>query len=148
MSIAENKKAHFDYHILETLEAGLVLSGPEVKAVKKGEINLKGAYVSLAGTTSAFLVKAYIAPYKPASTYQRDYDPYQNRQLLLKKKELKYLFGKSQEPGITIIPLAIYKKGGLIKLSIGIARGKKKFDKRESIKKRDFERRKKSLVDN
>ena len=148
MSIAENKKAHFDYHILETLEAGLVLSGPEVKAVKKGEINLKGAYVSLAGTTSAFLVKAYIAPYKPASIYQRAYDPYQNRQLLLKKKELKYLFGKSQEPGITIIPLAIYKKGGLIKLSIGIARGKKKFDKRESIKKRDFERRKKSLVDN
>jgi len=145
MSIAENKKAYFDYSILENFEAGLVLSGPEVKAVKK-EINLKGSYISLDGTTAAFLVKAYIAPYKPAATYQHAYDPYQNRQLLLRRKELKYLFGKSQEPGLTIIPLKIFLKGGLIKLSLGTARGKKKFDKRESIKKRDFERRKRGLL--
>ncbi|HOZ36361.1 MAG TPA: SsrA-binding protein SmpB [bacterium] len=147
MSIAENKKAYFDYHILETFEAGLVLSGPEVKSAKKGEVNLKGAYVILEGTTAAYLIKAYIAPYKPASVYQRNYDPYQNRQLLLRRKELKYLFGKSQEPGLTIVPLKFFLKGGLVKLSLGLARGKKKFDKRESIKKREFDRRKKSLID-
>jgi SsrA-binding protein len=148
MSIAENKKAYFDYAILETFEAGLALSGPEVKSIKKGQINLKGAYIGLDGTTAAHLIKAHIAPYKAAAVQQRDYDPYQNRQLLLHKKELKYLFGKAHEPGITVVPLKVYLKGGLIKLEIGIARGKKKFDKRESIKKREFERRKKTLVDN
>ena len=147
MSIADNKKAYFDYAILEKFEAGLVLSGPEVKSVKRGEINLKGSYISLNGTTSAFLVKAYIAPYKPATNYQRSYDPYQNRQLLLRRKELKHLFGRSSEPGLTIIPLNIFLKGGLIKITLGVAKGKKKFDKRESIKKREFERRKKNLID-
>lgn len=146
MSIAENKKAYFDYHILEIFEAGLVLSGPEVKSIKKGEVNLKGAYISLSGTTAAFLVKAYVAPYKPAGIYQKNYDPYQDRQLLLRKKELKYLFGKSQEPGLTIVPLKFFLKGGLIKLSIGLARGKKKFEKRESIKQREFNRRKRGLL--
>lgn len=148
MVIAENKKAYFNYQIMETLEAGLVLSGPEVKSVKKGDVNLKGAYISLPGTAAAFLVKAHIAPYQPAVVAQRNYDPYQDRQLLLRKKELKQLFGRSKEPGITVIPLKIYRKGGLVKLSIGIARGKKQFDKRETIKKREFERRKQRLVDN
>jgi len=137
MSIAENKKAYFNYQIMETIEAGLVLSGPEVKSVKRGDINLKGAYVNLQGTVAAFLVKAHIAPY----------NPYQDRQLLLRKKELKQIFGRSKEPGVTIIPLKVYRRGGLIKLAIGIARGKKQFDKRETIKKREFERRKQRLVD-
>ncbi|NMC51273.1 SsrA-binding protein SmpB [Candidatus Kuenenbacteria bacterium] len=148
MSIADNKKAYFDYEILETLEAGLALSGPEAKSIKKGQINLKGSYVGLDGTSSAFLIKAHVAPYKPAAIYQKDYDPYQNRSLLLHKKQLKYLFGKSREPGITIVPLKVYLKGGLIKLEIGVGRGKKKFDKRESIKKKEFERRKQRLIDN
>jgi len=147
MSIAENKKAYFNYQIMETIEAGLVLSGPEVKSVKRGDINLKGAYVNLQGTVAAFLVKAHIAPYKPAVVAQRNYDPYQDRQLLLRKKELKQIFGRSKEPGVTIIPLKVYRRGGLIKLAIGIARGKKQFDKRETIKKREFERRKQRLVD-
>jgi SsrA-binding protein len=122
------------------------LTGPEVKAIKTGGLNFKGAYVSLTSDHEALLVKAYIAPYKPASMIQRDYDPYHSRQLLLHRRELKYLLGKSSEPGLIILPLEIFLAHGLIKLKIAVARGKKKYDKRETIKKRDFERRKKQLV--
>lgn len=144
--LTSNKQAYHNYQILDTLEAGLVLSGPEVKAVKSGAINLKGSYINIKDDTEASLVKAHISSYKPAVLIQRNYNPYQNRKLLLHKKELKYLYGKSKEVGITIVPLELYLSHGLIKLKIGIARGKKKYDKREAIKKKDFERRKKELV--
>ena len=146
MSITTNKLAYHDYQILDTLEAGLVLSGPEVKSVKSGGVNLKGSYINIKSDRDALLVKAHISLYKPATIAQRNYDPYQDRKLLLTKKELKHLFGKSKESGITIIPLKIYLKHSLIKLEIGIARGKKKHDKRETIKKRDFDKRKRKLL--
>lgn len=146
MSLHTNKLAYYDYQILDTLEAGLALSGPEVKSVKGGGINLKGSYINVKSDREAFLVKAHIRAYRPAATVQREYDPGQDRRLLLNRKELKTLFGKSRESGMTIVPLKIYLKHGLIKLEVGIARGKKKHDKREAIKKRDFDRRKKQLI--
>ena len=144
--LSNNKKAYYDFEILDKIEAGLVLTGPEVKSAKAGQIDLKGSYVSLTSEGEAYLTKAHIAHYRPAATYQRDYDPDQNRKLLLKKRDLERLIGKSVEAGTTIIPLRAYIKNGYIKVEIAVARGKKKHDKRESIKKRDFERRKKQLL--
>lgn len=139
MSIALNKKAYFDYEILETFEAGAVLSGQEVKSVKNNQISLKGAYVVLKDS-EAYLLNAHISPYKKAGIL-RDYNPTRSRKLLLHKKQLKYLIGKSQEKGLTIIPLKVYTKGrGIVKIEIGIGKGKKKYEKRELIKKRDTER--------
>jgi len=135
--ITQNKKAYFDYHILETLEAGIVLEGAEVKSVKLGQINLKGAYVVI-NNNEAFLINASIAPYKMAR--QESYDPRRSRKLLLHKKQINYLLGKTKEKGITLLPLKVYLKKGLVKIEIGIARGKKKYDKREIIKKRESER--------
>ena len=146
MSLGSNKQAYHDYQILDTLEAGLVLSGPEVKSVKNGRINLKGAYINIPNENQAVLVKAHIAAYKPAVTAQRDYNPHQDKKLLLNKKELRHLLGKSREAGMTIVPLEVYLKHGLIKLEIGVARGKKKYDKREAIKKKEFERRKRQMI--
>ncbi|MFH1610420.1 MAG: SsrA-binding protein SmpB [Patescibacteria group bacterium] len=146
MRIAENKIVYHDYKISDTLEAGLVLSGPEVKSIKKGSVNLKGAYISLDQNMEAYLVNTHIAPYKSAKTYQKDYDPHQPRKLLLNKKQISSLVGKQREKGVSILPLRIYIKNRLIKLQIGIGTGKKKHDKREDIKKRDFERRKRKLM--
>ena len=144
-TLATNPRAKFDYQILETYEAGLVLAGFEVKAVKNGRMALKGSYVTIKNE-EVWLINAQITPYQPKNT-PADYEPSRTRKLLLRKKELKQIFGRSKEPGVTIIPLKVYRRGGLIKLAIGIARGKKQFDKRETIKKREFERRKQSLVD-
>ncbi len=141
MSLAKNKKAYFDYHILAEFEAGLVLSGPEVKSIKAGEINLKGSYIDVKSDTEAYLINAYVAPYKPARSQQLNYDPYQPRKLLLHRKEIKYLYGKAKEPGLTVVPLEVYLSHGLIKLKIAVVRGKKKYDKREAIKQREFKRR-------
>lgn len=146
MSLTSNKQAFHDYTILDTLEAGLVLSGPEVKSVKSGAINLKGSFIIVKSDQFAYLTKAHVAPYQPATTAQRNYDPYRDRQLLLNRKELKHLFGKSKESGITILPLKVYLSHGLVKLEVGIARGKKKHDKREALKKKDFNRRKRNLL--
>lgn len=136
--LSENRKAHFEYEILETYEAGIVLSGQEVKSVKYGRANLTGSHVivKLAG---AFLLNADIPPYQPKNT-PGDYDPKRTRQLLLHKDELRYLLGKSKEGGLTIVPLSLYNKGRRLKISIGLARHKKKHDKRETIKKREFKR--------
>ena len=145
-TITTNKQAYFDYKILDTLEAGLVLSGPEVKSVKKGNINLKGSYISIPNENQALLINTHIAPYTPATLAQRDYSPTQKRKLLLHKKQLKSLFGKAKQAGISIVPLKVYTKNRLIKVEIGIAQGKKKHDKRETIKKRDFNRKKRQLL--
>jgi len=146
MTITTNKKALHNYTISKTFEAGLVLSGPEVKSVKKGQIDLKGAYISVDENMEAWLIKSYIAPYKPAKTVQKKYNPHQDRKLLLTKKELRFLVGKQNEKSTTVVPLKVYLKSRLIKIEIGIGVGKKKHDKRESIKKRDFDRRKQRLV--
>jgi len=141
--LSENRRARFEYEILETYEAGIVLTGQEVKSVKAGRANLTGSYV-ITKPNGAFLLNAKIPPYQPKNA-PPDYKPDRTRQLLLNNKELDYLFGKIKE-GLTIVPLSIYNKGRRIKLSIGLARHKKKQDKRETIKKREFEREKRRTL--
>ena len=133
-----NKKAYFNYEILEKFEAGLRLIGSEVKSLKLGHYSLQGAYITL-HNEEAWLVKATIAPYQPKNM-KSDYDPARPRKLLLTKKELRYLQGKSREQGLTIVPLKVYNKRGQIKLEIGLAKGKTKSDKREVLKKRITDR--------
>ncbi|MCD6177802.1 SsrA-binding protein SmpB [bacterium] len=142
--LAENKKAYFDYEILEKFEAGISLIGQEVKSIKLGRINLKGAYVVVKYSTKTqkpevFLIGAHIPPYQPKNT-PSDYDPQRSRKLLLRRKEIDYLIGKSKQRGLTMIPLRVYTKKGKIKLEFGLAKGKKKKDKREILKKREIER--------
>lgn len=137
MSLVDNKKVKLNYTILETMEAGLDLSGAEVKSLRKGQASLDGARIMLDGD-QAFLVGAYIAPYQPKN--QPGYSPEQPRRLLLSKEDIKSLVGKGKTQRLTIVPLSVYNKGRYLKLSIALVRGKKKYDKRESIKKRDTER--------
>jgi SsrA-binding protein len=133
-----NKKAHFDYEILERFEAGLVLHGYEVKAIRGGKANLQGAYVVVRGG-EAYLVGCSIAFYQEKNT-PSDYEPDRVRKLLLSKKELAELEAAEDKKGFTLIPLNFHTAGRHVKLELGIARGKKEFDKRESIKKRDTDR--------
>ncbi len=135
---AVNKRAKHDYQILETFEAGLVLKGHEVKAIKSGKISLKGAYVLFRGD-ELFLVNATISPYQPKNISE-DYNPERPRKLLVHKKEIKYFTGKIKEKGLTLLPLRVYTKKGKLKLEFGVGKGKKKPDKREAIKKRETER--------
>ena len=137
-NLALNKRASFDYDILETMEAGLVLTGAEVKAVRDGQVSLSAAYITLS-KGEPWLINAHISPYKKAGQI-KGYEPTQNRKLLLKKSEINRLIGQKDQGGLTIIPLKLYTKHHRIKLQIGLGRGRKKFDKREIIKKRDINR--------
>ena len=137
-TLAKNKKAYHDYEVLEEFEAGIVLNGQEVKALKEGKISLKGSYVMIR-EEEAFLVGVNIPPYQPKNATD-DYDPKRSRKLLLTRKQLKYLMGKSNERGLTLVPLRVYTKKGLIKLKFGVCRGKKKHDKRKKIKDREIDR--------
>ena len=134
----QNRKARFNFEILETLEAGLVLHGFEVKALRAGKAKLDGAYVLVRGG-EAFLTGATISPYQPANT-PKSYDPERARKLLLSKKELAYLERETETAHLTAVPLRCYNENGKIKLEIAVARGKKKADKRETIKARDSKR--------
>ncbi len=136
---ATNPRAYFDYEILATFEAGIVLSGQEVKAVKAGKVSLRGAYVKIINSQPV-LLGAIISPYQPGNV-PTDYDPQRTRSLLLKKKEVIDLFETISATGNTLVPLKIYGKHNLIKLAIGLARGKKKYDKRETLKKREEEKK-------
>ncbi len=140
-TLSTNRKAFADYLVLEEIEAGLVLSGPEVKSIKASQINLKGSYISIDEQDEAWLVGAHVSKYKPASVAQQSYNPSRKRKLLLNKREIDYIRGKEKESGLTIVPLSVYTRGDLIKLKIAIVRGKKKFDKREAIKKRESDRK-------
>ncbi len=135
-----NSKAGFDYEILETLEAGLVLKGTEVKAIKSGKASIKGSFVKMINGRPQ-LIGATISPYQPNNT-PPDYDPTASRTLLLSKKQINVITGLAQSQGLTLIPLKIYDSKGKLKLLIGIARGKKKYDKRSSLKNKDSARRK------
>jgi SsrA-binding protein len=135
--IAENKKAGFDYHILETYEAGMVLVGSEVKSLRDGLVNLKDSYIAFQND-EAYLQKAHISVYKNSS--YNNHDPERLRKLLLNKSELNKINGQLREKGLTCVPLKIYFKGGKVKLLIGMAKGKTKGDKRESIGKREADR--------
>jgi len=143
--LAVNKRAHYDYEIRDKYEAGLVLLGHEVKSVKTGHISLKGSFVTARrvrgkNNPELYLTNAHISLYKQAGPV-KDYDPTRSRKLLLKKSEIKHLAGKKNEQGLTLVPLKIYTKRSLIKLEFGVGKGKKKFDKRETIKKRELEKR-------
>ncbi len=138
-TITTHKKALFNYEVLEKYEAGIVLSGAEVKSVKGGHINLKGSYVTLRNN-ELWLINAHVSPYKMATT-QKNYSPTHDRKLLLKRKEISSLIGKLKAKGLTALPISVYTKGGLIKIKVGICRGKKLHDKRELIKKRESDRR-------
>jgi SsrA-binding protein len=135
---AFNKRARFDYEILETLEAGIVLEGQEVKSVRANHASLKGAFVVIKDG-EAFLLNATISQYQPKNT-PSGYDPERSRKLLIKKEDINRLMGKIKEKGLTLVAIKMYNKRGFIKLEIGIGKGKKKFDKRESLKKKDVKR--------
>lgn len=137
--LAKNKRAYFDYNILEKWEAGLVLTGPEVKAAKAGQINLKGSFVSVL-QEKPLLINCHIALYKPAKGVQKNYNPTHTRKLLLSRKEIKSLIGKTAQKGLTLLPLSVYTKKGLVKIELGLGQGKKKKDKREVLKKRAADR--------
>ncbi|XOB41443.1 MAG: SsrA-binding protein SmpB [Candidatus Nealsonbacteria bacterium] len=136
--LAKNRKAYFNYEILEKFEAGISLIGQEVKSIKTRGVSLAGSYVVLKDE-EVFWIGLNIPPYQPKNA-PKDYNPERTRKLLLKKSEIKYLIGKSKQKGLTLIPLRLYTKNGKIKLEFGIAKGKKKADKRELIKKREIQR--------
>ncbi|MFH0840737.1 MAG: SsrA-binding protein SmpB [bacterium] len=141
--LAINKKARFDYEFLDTFEAGIMLTGAEVKSAKAGQVNLKGSYINIKsvkhGLPEVQLIGTHIAPYKYAGE-QKDYDPIRSRKLLLNKKEIETLLGKQKEKGLTLVPIKLYTKGSLIKLEFAVAKGKKNYDKREDKKQKDISR--------
>jgi SsrA-binding protein len=134
----DNRKAHFNYSIEETYEAGIELSGFEVKSIKNGSGNINSAFCIIRGG-EAYIIGMKIPPYQPHNT-DIGYDPERTRKLLLSKKEIKKLAEKDDIKGLTLVPLSLYSKGRYIKLSVAVARGKKTFDKREIIKKRESDR--------
>jgi SsrA-binding protein len=137
-SYAENRKAKFNYEILEKYEAGIELLGMEVKSVRGGQMSLEGAFVIVRGG-EVYLINANIPPYQPKNA-PKDYDPLRNRKLLLTKKEIAELAGSEKNKSLTIVPISVYNKGRKIKVEIALVKGKKKFDKRETLKKRDTDR--------
>ncbi|OGO19035.1 MAG: SsrA-binding protein [Chloroflexi bacterium RBG_16_48_8] len=135
--IATNRKVRHDYFIEDRLEAGIVLWGTEIKSVRAGRVSLREAFVSTDGD-EAWLVNAHIAPYDPAS--RMNHEPKRKRKLLLHKKEIIKLFDGVMQKGYTIVPITMYLKSGKVKVEIALARGKKQYDKRRDIAKRDAER--------
>jgi len=137
-TLIQNKKVYFDYEILDKFDAGIELFGYEVKSLRNKRGSLEGTHITVRGN-EAFLIGMDINAYQPANA-PKDYDARRNRKLLLTKKELSELAGKESQKGLTIVPISLYTKGRNIKVSLGVARGKKKYDKRETIKKRDTQR--------
>jgi SsrA-binding protein len=135
--IASNRKANFEYFLLEHFEAGIALQGSEIKSIRAGQISLAEAYVQVDGR-EAWLIGAHIAPYDPASRY--NHDPIRPRRLLLHRREIKGLWDAVRQKGVTIVPVRVYLKEGRAKVDIAIGKGKKLYDKRHEIAKRDLER--------
>ena len=146
MSIIENRKAFHDYFIEEKLEAGLVLEGWEVKAIRGGRANIKEAYVMLRGD-EVFVIGMHISPLTSASTHVKT-DPVRTRKLLLRAEEVSRLIGRVERAGYTLVPLVMHYRNGWIKLEIGLAKGKRQHDKREAEKDRDWLREKQRLIRN
>lgn len=132
--IATNKKAFHDYFILEKIEAGISLLGTEVKAIREGRLNLKDSYALVQGG-EMFLLHCHISPYSHGN--RENHDPIRTRKLLLHEREIRKLIGKTQEKGLTVVPLRVYLKRGLIKVELGVAKGKKLFDKRETERRKE-----------
>ena len=135
--VAKNKKAYFNYEILDTIEAGISLIGTEVKAIKASQIDIGSAYVRIEDG-EAYLWNASIPKYKFSSI--KDYDPLRSRKLLMKKSQIAKLESKLNTRGITLVPLKVYLSRGFVKIDVGIARGKRKYDKKEKIKERHLNR--------
>lgn len=135
--LAQNRKARHDYFIKETVEAGIALTGTEIKSVRARRINLKDGYVRIMNG-SAFLENVHISEYKEGNRY--NHDPLRSRRLLLHKREIRRLAKAMQEQGITVIPLKVYLKRGFAKVLLGVGKGKKQYDKRQAIKERDEKR--------
>ncbi len=138
-ALIQNKKVYFDYEVLEKFEAGIELFGFEVKSLKAKHGSITGARALIRGN-EAFVVNMEIPAFQSHNIHTK-YEPDRTRKLLLKRKELSYLAGKSQQRGLTIVPISVYTKKSLIKIEIGLVKGKKKFDKRETIKRRETERK-------
>lgn len=135
MILSQNKKAYADYEVMEKLEAGIELSGPEVKSVRAGQSNLKGSYVEVKNG-EAWAKNIHISPYKQAANQQKEYEPARKRKLLFHKKEILQLETNLNEKGISAIPLDFHLSRNRIKLTIGVCRGKKKYDRRNELKKK------------
>ena len=144
MSIVENRKALHDYFIEERYEAGLALAGWEVKAIRAGRAQLKEAYV-IVRNGEVYLIGAHITPLTAASTHVNA-DPTRSRKLLLHAEEIRQLIGKVERAGYTLVPLDLHYSGGRVKLNIGLARGKKQYDKRETEKKKEWQREQQRLI--
>lgn len=135
--IAQNKKARHDYAVLDTMEAGMVLQGTEIKSIRNSRINLKDGFVRVRNG-EAFLYNVHISPYEQGNIF--NHDPLRTRKLLLHKKQIARLVGETKNTGITIVPLKVYIRDGYAKVLIGIAKGKKQYDKREDLKHKDVDR--------
>jgi SsrA-binding protein len=135
--VANNRKAHFEYFLLDRFEAGISLAGSEIKSIRAGQISLAEAYVEV-NDHEAFLINSHIAPYEAASRF--NHDPKRPRRLLLHKKEIRELFDSVRQKGVTIVPVQVYLKDGRAKVEIALAKGKKLYDKREIMATRDAER--------
>ena len=136
--IAKNPTAYHNYTIEDTIETGIVLTGTEIKSIRAGKVNLKDSYANIRNG-ECFVLGMHISPYEHGNIYNKD--PLRDRKLLLHKGELNKLFGKIKQEGYTLVPICLYFQGSLVKLELGIGKGKKLYDKREDIAKKDAERR-------
>src|SRR6476646_1277564 len=142
-SIAENRKAFHDYHILETFEAGVALLGTEVKAIREGRVNLRDSFARVEDG-EVFLYNVNISPYSHRG--YANHEPLRRRKLLLHKEEIRKLIGKTVERGMTLVPVRMYFKNGRVKVAVSLARGKKDYDKRETIKRREADRESRAAI--
>jgi SsrA-binding protein len=142
-NVAENRKAYHDYHLLETFEAGLVLLGTEVKSIREGRVNLRDSFARVEDG-EVFLYNVNISPYSHRG--YADHEPLRRRKLLLNRDEIRKLIGKTVEKGMTLVPVRMYFKNGRVKVAVSLAKGKKDYDKRETIKRRDTERETRAAI--
>jgi SsrA-binding protein len=142
-SIAENRKAFHDFHLLETFEAGLVLLGTEVKAIREGRVNLRDSFARVEGS-EVYLYNVNISPYSHRG--YADHEPLRRRKLLLHRDEIRKLIGKTVVKGMTLVPVRLYFKGGRVKVAVSLAKGKKEFDKRETLKQREVDRETRAAI--
>jgi SsrA-binding protein len=142
-NIAENRKAHHDYHLIETMEAGVALLGTEVKAIREGRVNLRDSFARVEDG-EVYLCNVNISPYSHRGYV--DHEPLRQRKLLLHRSEIRRLVGKTAEKGMTLVPVRMYFKNGRVKVALSLAKGKKDYDKRETIKRREVDRETRAAV--
>src|SRR3982074_1443982 len=142
-NIAENRKAFHDYHLLETFEAGMVLLGTEVKAIREGRVNLRDSFARVEDG-EVYLYNVHISPYSHRG--YADHEPLRRRKLLLHRDEIRKLIGKTVEKGMTLVPIRMYFKDGRVKIAVSLAKGKKEYDKRETVKRREADRETRAAV--